>query len=174
MQNHSLRIVLWAVLIVVVLVGLFAFGKVNQKSTAGQAPQFLGNVAPLPAAVTVSERAFDFGTISMANGPVRHSFTVSNRSGAPMIAEKLYTSCMCTSAALKVGGEVSGPFGMPGHGSIPTIKKAIPAGADAVVEVTFDPAAHGPAGIGPIERIVYLETDAGAPLEFGIKANVTP
>ena len=47
-------------------------------------------------------------------------------------------------------------------------------GDDAVVEVVFDPAAHGPAGIGPIERVVTIENSAGRPLELAFNATVTP
>ena len=36
------------------------------------------------------------------------------------------------------------------------------------------PAAHGPAGIGPIDRVVTIENSAGQPLELAFSANVTP
>jgi hypothetical protein len=62
---------------------------------------------------------------------------------------------------------------MPGHGFIPSIGEILDAGASVDVEVVFDPAAHGPAGVGRIERVVTLENSAGAPLEFRFSANVT-
>ena len=64
---------------------------------------------------------------------------------------------------------------MEGHGSpVPTINEELPAGQEAQIEVVFDPAAHGPAGVGPISRNVFVETTDGKKLVFEIKAQVTP
>lgn len=119
------------------------------------------------------EPAFDFGTISMAAGNVSHSFRIKN-SGADAVAiNKIYTSCMCTSASLIVGDLKLGPFGMAGHGFIPKINRALAPGEEASLEIVFDPAAHGPAGVGTIQRVIYLETSAGRQT-LEITANVTP
>ena len=74
-----------------------------------------------------------------------------------------------------MGDRRVGPFGMEGHGGpIPTINEELPANQEVQVEVMFDPAAHGPAGVGPITRNVILETSDGKKLVFEIKAKVTP
>jgi len=125
-------------------------------------------------ALTTEERAFDFGTISMAAGEVRHTFLVKNGGTAAATVKKMYTSCMCTTATLTADGKTFGPFGMPGHGFIPAIDASIDAGATASVEVVFDPTAHGPAGVGTIERIVRLEQASGEALELHFRAFVTP
>ena len=62
---------------------------------------------------------------------------------------------------------------MPGHGFLPRLKEVVQAGGQVEVEVIFDPAAHGPAGIGPIERVVSLETSGGV-VELRFKALVKP
>lgn len=124
--------------------------------------------------LTTEEHAFDFGTISMAAGNVTHAFPVTNAGSAPIVIKKMYTSCMCTTATLKTAGVSYGPFGMPGHGFIPAINANIAPGGVASVEVVFDPAAHGPAGVGTIERIVRLEQESGEALELHFKAFVTP
>lgn len=110
----------------------------------------------------------------MAAGRVSKRFTISNGGTNPVTLTKLYTSCMCTTAALKVGSRSVGPFGMPGHGAIPRIAEVVPAGSQATVDVTFDPAAHGPAGVGRIARTVTLENDGGSPLQLSFTALVTP
>ncbi len=125
--------------------------------------------------LTVEEaNNYDFGTISMAAGKVTHSFKIKNTGNETVTINKMYTSCMCTTALLKKGDKQFGPYGMPGHGAIPKIGQAINPNEEATVEVIFDPAAHGPAGVGRIERAVYLENNAGDPIELMFVASVTP
>lgn len=101
-------------------------------------------------------------------------FQVKNTGEEPVTIGQMYTSCMCTSATLMMNGKEFGPYGMPGHGFVPKVNKSIEPGEEAAVEVVFDPAAHGPAGIGKIQRSVIIENNAGDPFEFQISANVTP
>lgn len=126
------------------------------------------------SALKASETRFDFGTISMAKGKVSHAYAVTNTGTEPLIIKKVYTSCMCTTASLKNGDKTYGPFGMPGHAAVPSVDVSVAPGASVEVEAVFDPAAHGPAGVGPISRAVILENSAGKPLEVGFIANVTP
>jgi hypothetical protein len=123
--------------------------------------------------LSAEERSHDFGAISMAAGKVMYEFVIENNSADSIEISKIYTSCMCTEASLKIGDVVRGPFGMPGHGVIPRIRELLGAGESVALAVTFDPAAHGPAGVGRIERVVFLE-NSGATLEFNISATVTP
>lgn len=125
-------------------------------------------------AIIASESSFDFGSISMAKGNVSHNFKIKNTGTGTAIINKIYTSCMCTVARLEVGGEKWGPFGMPGHGLVPNLKIKLSPGEEANVEAVFDPAAHGPSGVGSIERAVILENDSGNPLELQFTAMVTP
>ena len=46
-------------------------------------------------------------------------------------------------------------------------------GEEATITVVFDPNAHGPAGVGLIQRTVTIEND-GKPIEFSFKVIVTP
>ena len=125
--------------------------------------------------LTVEEtNNYDFGTISMAAGKVTHSFKIKNTGNEAVTINKMYTSCMCTTALLRKGDKQFGPYGMPGHGAIPKIGQTINPNEEATVEVIFDPAAHGPAGVGRIERAVYLENNAGDPIELMFVASVTP
>ncbi|MFH0712673.1 MAG: DUF1573 domain-containing protein [Candidatus Jorgensenbacteria bacterium] len=142
------------------------------------APEVGGNFrADISSAIVSEERSFDFGTISMASGDVSHDFKIRNGSGEVVKIERMYTSCMCTAAYfLKDGGGRIGPFGMPGHGGfVPPLKSVIEPGEETVISVVFDPAAHGPAGVGPVEREIYLEDESGNLIVvLGIKATVTP
>ena len=124
--------------------------------------------------LTAAQTKFSFGPISMARGKVTHRYPITNSGTEPIVIRKLYTSCMCTTAALVKNGKAGEAFGMPGHSPIPTINVPINPREEAFVEVIFDPAAHGPAGVGPIERVVTLENNGGQPLELEFAALVSP
>lgn len=126
-------------------------------------------------ALTVEEtNNHNFGTISMAAGKVKHRFKIKNTSTETVIINKVYTSCMCTTAELIVGNKQFGPYGMPGHGAIPRIDQPINPNEEAGIEVVFDPAAHGPAGVGRIQRSIIIENNIGQTVELLFTATVTP
>jgi len=134
-----------------------------------------------PAAMTAAPKgsatpsnSFDFGLVPLNGGKVKHTFDFLNASDRETIIKSVYTSCMCTTANLISSAGRWGPFGMPGHGFLPPVNVVIPPGEKAQVETIFDPAAHGPAGVGPIEREVYLETADGRMISYRITALVTP
>jgi hypothetical protein len=57
---------------------------------------------------------------------------------------------------------------------VPKANELIKAGSSLDIEVVYDPAAHGPAGVGAVDRFVYLTEPNGGTLELEIKAVVTP
>ena len=128
------------------------------------------------SALAAQEQFFDFGTISMAAGKVSNSFAVRNDGTEPVAITKIATSCMCTVARLKTGERTLGPFGMQGHGTVPSVREEIAPEETVEIEVEFDPAAHGPSGTGRIRRVAYVETNSQTKpkLEFSFEANVTP
>lgn len=81
---------------------------------------------------------------------------------------------MCTEATLVEGGERFGPFGMIGHGTIPEINRMVEPGRGVLVEAVFDPNAHGPAGIGRINRVISVVVGSRAIVELKLTAYVTP
>ena len=117
---------------------------------------------------------YDFGNVSMADGHVTHTFSIDNTNPEPIIVTKIYTSCMCTEASLIYQNEKKGPFGMQGHGPLPKVNQTIAPGESADILVDFDPTAHGPAGVGAIDRTVFIETADGGRMALQISANVTP
>lgn len=143
-----------------------------------------GRTAPRPSVVApsgleselvVSEKLYDFGTISMKDGYAIKDFVVSNSTEKDIFVPSLVTSCMCTKAFLvESDGSTKGPFGMPGMGYVPPANETIKAGESQVVRVVYDPNAHGPAGVGPIRRAIILTDDTGGTLNLEIKAMVTP
>lgn len=126
------------------------------------------------ASLRARENFFDFGSISMAAGKVSHRYWFRNEGAAPVLIRRIYTSCMCTTATFVKGGRVINQYGMPGHGPLPSVNETLASGETAYVDAVFDPAAHGPAGLGPTDRVVTIESDAAAPLALRFSANVRP
>lgn len=151
----------------VILGGIIWLGNFQKNQNGGENPATAGSE------LLAEETSFDFGKISMAAGNVRHAFKITNSGAGPVTVNKIYTSCMCTAASLKTAAGEWGPFGMPGHGFIPKLNIKIASGEESELETVFDPAAHGPAGVGKIERVIYLDTASGV-MELKIKAMVTP
>lgn len=187
MKNKN--IIIGSLVALVILLGLFYLGQSQANSTGNQL-KVLDNQAAASggagsgietdgkgsvADLVVSEKLYDFGTIRMADGEVEKSFTVTNSTGKDILIDSIVTSCMCTVAYLEGGSAEKGPFGMPGHGG-PSgrVNEIVKAGESRTIRVVFDPNAHGPAGVGPIDRQIILSDRDGGSLELGIKGMVRP
>lgn len=163
-----------AIIIFVFIVGLIWLGKPAQNN--GNISDAVSKAQSGAGKIGAGHIDYDFGPVSMAKGKVSHIYKIVNTSSEPTIISKIYTSCMCTVASFTTqDGQKFGPFGMPGHGG-PSgkINTALQPGQEAELEAVFDPAAHGPAGVGAIDRVVYVETSDGQKLELKFTATVTP
>ena len=165
------------ILVCVIIAGLFVWGYFSKGgTTASVQGADEPNSTASKSLLTVSEKFYDFGTISMKNGIVNKEFTVTNTGDKDITVSTVLTSCMCTTVLIVApDGSTKGPFGMAGHGgSVPPANEIIKAGESRVIRVVFDPNAHGPAGVGPIDRFITLTDISGNVLQLEIKANVTP
>jgi len=173
--NRNTKYILGAGALILAVGGLVIAAKPGPVANSPTAVELVKANAPSSAGrLATTQAKFSFGPISMARGKVTHRYPITNSGTEPIAVRKLYTSCMCTTAALVKNGKAGETFGMPGHAPIPTINVPINPGEQAFVEVIFDPAAHGPAGVGPIERVVTLENNGGPPLELEFAALVSP
>jgi len=161
------KIIIISLVILIVVIGLFFWGQSIQRDGISQ------NLNT-KSSLVVSEELYDFGTISMKDGLVDHMFKITNSSDKNIEVKKIYTSCMCTNAYLETINGEKGPFGMEGMGYIPPANEVIGIGESRNIKVVYDPNAHGPAGVGRIDRLVYLTDEFGNMLQFEIKAVVTP
>ena len=173
------KIVATIVLILVLALGLLVwFSRLSESNTVSSASvSHAGGSLPDLGGERLSakETIFDFGVISMANGKVGHVFEVSNLTDDDTVLSVVETSCMCTIAFIETASGKSGPFGMPGHGgSFARANQTIGAGQFVNIRVVYDPNAHGPAGIGQIERFIDLTEANGITLRLAIRAMVTP
>ncbi|MDP2668560.1 MAG: DUF1573 domain-containing protein [bacterium] len=157
-----------SVLVLFGIAGLIWWGGSDSQATATS--QNFGAISSLSA----QEKLYDFGTISMKNGLVDHVFKIVNSSDKDVFVKKITTSCMCTGAYIEGAGGKKGPFKMEGMGFVPLANETIKAGESRDLRVVYDPNAHGPAGVGTIDRLIYLADASGGVIQFEIKAVVTP
>jgi len=158
--------------IIYVCLALFALAIIVFSNTAKNE----SSIAASSGQLTFSNEVFDFGTVVMKAGNVSHKFELKNEGEEPIIITKAYTSCGCTTAFIQNKDETVGPFGMQGHlGMVLDTNIKIEPGESAFVDAIFDPAAHGPAGVGQIRRVVYVETNSSAhpKIELNFQALVT-
>ncbi len=154
-------------IIIVGIAGLMWWGRSIQNSP--------GTDTGAQGVLTAADKFYDFGTISMKNGNVTKDFVVTNPTDKDVFVPTLVTSCMCTKAFLvETDGTTNGPFGMPSMGYVPPVNETIKAGESRTIRVVYDPNAHGPAGVGPIDRFAILTDKSGGTLQLEIKALVTP
>lgn len=108
----------------------------------------------------LSPKEYDAGTVSMAADTVKKTFEIKNVGQGDLKITAISTSCMCTTARLKVGDKISSEFGMTGMGDSPAFwSQKIAPGEKGYLEVTFDQAMHGEAGLGDIIRAIYISSD---------------
>lgn len=123
------------------------------------------------AKLEVNEKSFDWGQISYNGGNVSKTFTLKNSGTDILKIKNIKTSCTCTKAQLTIDEQSSPYFSM--HSTSSWVGEVKP-NQEAKLTVIFDPAFHGPSGIGPINRLVLMETnDVNSPkLEFTLTGNV--
>ena len=158
MKENS-RTLIIAVIGAAVLAGVafWGAGGFGGKTVAAPAKE----LAVVASPVSVSGNDWDFGSISMKDGNVTHNFEIKNEGTEPVVIKKVFTSCGCTTAfVIDASGKKYGEFGMPGHGLPSKTDIVVGPGDAAIVEAVYNPAAHGPAGVGLAKRSIYLETNS--------------
>lgn len=166
MQQKDNRLIIFIIAAAVLIIGGIILGFAFNGEKKGSREAIL----------SAQEKSFDFGTVSMAKGKVSHTFEIKNNGKGNLNINNINTSCMCTSAVLDKNGKQSPSFGMAGMSHNPVFwSEELAPGETANLIVTFDPAAHGPSGVGLIDRSVFVfSNDLVGKTEFRIKANVTP
>lgn len=167
------NLIVSAVAILLFIIGLIWLGAPTNKQGN------ITNAGPTNKSLVADNLEYDFGTISMASGNANHIYRMKNNGAGPVNVSKISTSCMCTTVNVKtVDNKIYGPFGMSmghsGHsGAITDTNITVPAGGEIELTAIFDPNAHGPDAVGPVNRIIYVQSDASKkPLQLAFTANV--
>lgn len=121
---------------------------------------------------SIDQKTYDWGTIKMKDGNVSKNFVIKNTGTDVLKLTKVKTSCHCTKAQVIINGNTSPSFGM---NTVSPWVGEVASGGEAQLNVVFDPAYHGPNGVGSITRYISVDTnDPSNPnLEFTLTANVT-
>jgi rhodanese-related sulfurtransferase len=102
----------------------------------------------------LTEVDYDWQDIDIKGGDVSREFEFENSGDEDLVIKGATTSCMCTTATFTLpDGKNSPAFGMHAN---PEWAYAIKPGEKFSVDVVFDPMAHGPDAVGPIQRSVYI------------------
>lgn len=161
------KTIIITLLIVVGLIGLVWWGSKNQKPPIESSGE--------KSVLTTSQNLYDFGTISMKDGDVIKEFIITNPTDKDIFVPTIVTSCMCTKAFIvKPDGTTKGPYSMPSMGYVWPSDETVKAKDNMIVRVVYDPNAHGPAGVGFIDRFITITDESGNELQLEIKATVTP
>lgn len=107
-------------------------------------------------AYTIDPTSADWGQIPMDKGVVKKVFRIKNTGTDTLKLFNIKTSCHCTKAVIDIGSDESPEFGMDSYSSW---TGGIAPGKEGKLTVIFDPAYHGPQGVGPINRFVSVETN---------------
>ncbi|MBI2596738.1 DUF1573 domain-containing protein [Candidatus Daviesbacteria bacterium] len=163
MNDKKIIIGFVSVTTLILLGGIFLLSKSGNSQTI---------ISSQNAKASVDQKTFDWGKIDMKAGNVNKTFTIKNTGTDTLKLTKIRTSCHCTKAQAKIGKTLSPFFGMSSQS---LWIGEVPPGQEAQLEVIFDPAYHGPNGVGPITRYISLETNDpnNSAVEFTLTANVT-
>lgn len=167
--------VILGTLVVISLFALWQGGKTGNVASSLSSAPTANNSKPTPiTSLTANPDPFDWGNIKINGGIVQTKFALKNTSSQVLKVAKLETSCMCTEASLKIGDQESPFFGMPGHAGNPGWQAEIASGAEVSLTVKFDPAAHGPEGLGKVDRVarIWFSDPANSYRDIAFTANV--
>lgn len=160
----DIKLIVWVIVFSVIIMvgGVF----INAKVSTPRNVSFNNN-----AKLQVDKTSYDWGNISMQKGKVEATFSIENTGVGDLKLYNVSTSCHCTTAQLFLNGVGSPLFGMNTKSAYVMV---VPKGAKAELKVVFDPAFHGPNGVGAISRRILVSTNdsSNAQLEFSLTALV--
>lgn len=143
-------------LLIIITLVLFGGGVVFLSKTGSSEADNSQTATDANTKAVVEETSYDWGEIGINDGNVEKVFNIKNEGTGTLKLFNVVTSCMCTTAQLSLGDTKSPLFGM--HTKSKYVLE-VPSGQTAQLKVIFDPAFHGPSGIGPITRQIEVETN---------------
>lgn len=106
LRRRKIRKILIITLSIILLISVIIF---TLFSSSDDGSQETSQAAPK---IKISPKEYDAGTVSMSGGLVKHTYEIKNIGDGDLKIDRIWTSCMCTTARLKVGSKTSSEFGM--------------------------------------------------------------
>jgi len=151
MDKKFLAIIAFLTLgIIVLAVSITSFSKSDTKAVLSQIQG---------AKIKVDHTYKTVGDIGYSKGILYHSFPIKNEGTQDLKIANMTTSCMCTKVFLKTKKGEGPRFGMKGMTAPSSWTEVLKPGEDGEIIAAFDPAYHGPQGLGPVSRIVSFQTN---------------
>lgn len=131
------------------------------------------NIKKEAVGIETAPELIDLGNVPITGGTIIREYEFKNLTSTSMKLRKIATSCMCTTASVTISDKTTGFFSMEGSGINPLVNLDLGPGESGKVTFRFDPAAHGPKGIGPFDRSILLTfTNPEGLKEFKFKGAV--
>ena len=123
--------------------------------------------------ISLNNDLVDLGVIKQSEGNVSARFVIENVGASDLVITGMDTSCMCTTASITYDG-VEGPvFGMSMHGGNPNDWNiTIPPGDKAVLNVYYNPMAHGIQKENELRIIREVTIMSNDPINFRKKVRI--
>ncbi len=120
--------------------------------------------------IVINPDRHDFGDVSVAEGVVSITMTVTNEGKTDLVLNNIETSCMCTTGQLIVNGRGSPLFGMNmGDGKHPTgWSDTIAPGQSSELRIYYNPTMHEELR-GPLERNIRVFSNDPIDVEYDVR-----
>lgn len=152
-MSKDIKYLIIFIIVFIVLIGGFAVLVSNKDAQETK----ISSIKLDSKTVEVTPNNDDWGLIPIGGGIVEKTYEVKNLTTGTLNLKRIVTSCMCTKASFEVGENKSAFFGMEMSGDKnASINISVGPNQIATLRVRFDPAAHGPQGVGPFDRVISL------------------
>lgn len=145
------------ILIVLVMLGIFGGAIFISSSSKTETKAVLSKTNG--AKISIDHKEKKVGNIGYSKGILYHVFPIKNTGTENLEIANMFSSCMCTKTFLKVTGKDGPSFGMRGASAPSSWVGVLKPGESGEIIAAFNPAYHGPSGVGEVTRTVSFETN---------------
>lgn len=145
------------ILITLVMFGITGGAVIIASSSKAETKAVLSKTSGVKISIDHKEKRV--GDISYSKGILYHVFPVKNIGTKNLEIANMFSSCMCTKTYLKIAGKDGPNFGMRGTSAPSSWVGVLKPGESGEIIAAFNPAYHGPSGLGEVTRTVSFETN---------------
>lgn len=147
----------FTILIVLAMLGIFGGAIFISSSSKTETKAVLSKANG--AKISIDHKEKKVGNIGYSNGILYHVFPIKNTGTKNLEIANMFSSCMCTKTYLNIAGKDGPSFGMRGASVPSSWVGVLKPGESGEVIAAFNPAYHGPSGVGEVARTVSFETN---------------